>query len=844
MNKKIVGFVLAMVLTVGLGCSNLFAYVDTGDAGNLLGGDGSSSQLSVTVKYSDPEIEQFAESTKGNLVTFFGYVAGTMTYAATKNSLSFYDANGLRASYSVNKDATTGKYDYTLTALNLSGSDYAMLKDKYNGDLKKFLVEGLGVSEKALKTIATDKNGNIEYEDSDKTKAKLVDAAWLTKASEYLANGINFSVSINLGGSEPTVTLSEDGKAQSVYGSFKGDAYVTTNYIYENGFLKETKNAVLKSTTTSDGQQGYTLEYNVTVMDKFGRQDYTYATDKDGNKIKFKKQKKEIGDDGKWTGGYVDTEDDSNDSTLIKYKYSNNGSLASSEDFKTGNVTHFVAGQAAFITNDAGKVQTQYKYHNGILQSVQNFNDSTAVNITVYDDFGRELGTCIGTNQDTDAPVTYEQAKNAIYEVLNHPEKLDNTTYANNCLVQNIRLYKDYADKYKSFIDSQENLKGFYDTANKQYGYINAIGTSNIATGDKLGNDENAIVESTDTQTAGSTTSTSTKTVTKSLAGKYKVKVGNKKYNVELEKGSNGRIELSGSDAKELLMAAGVKEKDVKNYLKKSNKKGKYYINLGKGDKGNKIGKKIFKALGISVNSKTKFNEKKEGIKGYCLGSSYKATVKTTTKKTTTKTTTTKTKATAAITTTLSLQGAQFKSMTSYAGNEVSTSTDTDTKDSVVKRTTTVKSADKVDPAVVGKVDRIVNIKGKKYAVLKNAKVDMVDGKGFQSADGEEMYVCIDGLSKEQQKSLKKGATFAAAGYIDKSADGHYAINNIYASKIGSDTVHNMVQSFSATLQGNAEYQTNLASNMINIAKGKAAGSIKDNYNYKELWKFYMGANF
>ena len=130
------------------------------------------------------------------------------------------------------------------------------------------------------------------------------------------------------------------------------------------------------------------------------------------------------------------------------------------------------------------------------------------------------------------------------------------------------------------------------------------------------------------------------------------------------------------------------------------------------------------------------------------------------------------------------------------------------------------------DPAVVGKVDRIETINGKQYVVLKDAKVDLEDGEGFKSAAGEEIYVDISGLSDEEKSGLKEGSAFAAAGYIDTSVEGHLAINNLYARKIGGSDVDNMVQSFSATLEGNATYQANTVSNMIAFAKAAANGEI------------------
>lgn len=114
------------------------------------------------------------------------------------------------------------------------------------------------------------------------------------------------------------------------------------------------------------------------------------------------------------------------------------------------------------------------------------------------------------------------------------------------------------------------------------------------------------------------------------------------------------------------------------------------------------------------------------------------------------------------------------------------------------------------DPAVVGTVTDIVTINGKEYAVLKDAQVDILDGKGFQSADGEEIYVCLEDLDEKPEI----GDTFSAAGYIDTDADGKFAINNVYASNISDKDVKAAAEDFAKDLATNDTYQTNLKSNM------------------------------
>ena len=138
MNKKIIGFVLAMCLSVCLGSSS-FAIEFT--AGEGLGGENG---VVVEYNYSEQntDLTNAIDKLKGNLETFFGYAAGTMTFVQSKTSVSFYDGNGFKLAYGISEndsyksDQAEGpnnqKYKFTLQSINLGISDYKRCKELFS----------------------------------------------------------------------------------------------------------------------------------------------------------------------------------------------------------------------------------------------------------------------------------------------------------------------------------------------------------------------------------------------------------------------------------------------------------------------------------------------------------------------------------------------------------------------------------------------------------------------------------------------------------------------------------------------------------------------------------------
>jgi len=862
MNKKIFGFVLAMCLVVGLGSSS-FARVEF-KAGAGLDSDGDGVVL--TIDY-ETDMKKFAESKMGDLVTFFGYAAGSMTYVANKTSVSFYDANGLKVSYGVaenasynkemetyNKEKKEGKnpekpqkYTYTLQSLNLSANDYAKIKEKYGhlsaeDALKEYLIKDLGVNEKALKVNETDKKGNIVYEKdssgNDTDKPKMIYAAWFKNAATWLDGGINCSITINLGGSEPTVTLSENGKASATYGSFKGESYIATAYEYnDSGFLVQTRNAELVETSASDDKAQYKLQYSITVMNEYGQQAYTYKVDEKGNALAYTKKKMKVDED---TGNvrYEDTKEKSDPGAhTVDYHYSANGSLESVTDNTTGNTTYYVGGKPAYVTNAENSVISKYNYENGILKSVQAFNNGTVVNTTVFDPFGRELGTVRGE-------VGYDRAVEEI-EKIRDSGAVDDTS-----IVQSYKVYNDMIAGMSDAARKKHFGKANYTEADSTtYGYTSAIKDVTVTTGKT----DNNVEQRMDgdhywMKKNGQWVSVSVDEYEKAKKnGKTECKVGDD-GNVtdgDLMKITVKSVDdiacMSEDDAKKLCKVAGIsysssghkKLGDISggsSKLKESDNKDLVTFDVGtnrdtaENKKKMEVARKIFKAFGLSVPDNVKGDQFKAGDKtlsgGHYLGAKYKINDNRA--------------ATLSVTSMSQGVRTQQKTVNAYKVNKDGTPSTTDDD----RTKTLVSYSWTSDPAVVGKVDRIETIDGKQYVVLKDAKVDLEDGEGFRSADGEEVYVDISSLSDEQKANLKEGSTFAAAGYIDTSVEGHMAINNLYASEVSGSGVDNMVQSFSASLAGNATYQENVKLNMITFSKAAADG--KTYNDVKGGWKLLI----
>ncbi|MBQ3834933.1 MAG: hypothetical protein II816_05415 [Elusimicrobia bacterium] len=736
MNRKLLSLVLAAVFTVSLGVGSALARVDLGNAGDVLNSNsGSRSQIGFTIKNSD--MERFAQSELGNLVTVFGYSAGVMTYQANKTGITYIDSNGMKAAFSVSEDAgKPGTYNYTMTSIVLSGTDIAAIQAA--GGLKNFLIS-CGMDETALRTVRTEDGVLLDNDGNEvtaTTEAGMVDAAWLTDGSvdNWLAQGINFSATISLGGSEPQVTLSENGKQSTALGSFNGESYIAAKYNYNNdGSLNNIVNAQLQATTGQD-QTTYALEYSVTVMDEFGRQSYTFAAEPDKNstwgykQIDFDKTSYDA-----TTQSYQKTRDTGSGHTT-DFTYSANGSLVSYTDNTSGSTYHYVAGQMSYVTNNEGSIVTSYAYNNGIMRSVQAFNGNTVASITVFDDFGRNLGTCIGTDTNGNV-VSYDTAVLAIQNVLNGYTNLNTKTGADACIVQSIQIYKDYVGKYDNFLNQNDNIN-FSAVAGKTYGYNTAIASTQIATGDAAATAD------------GAEKSTTTNATADTLVGSYNItlKDGTKKTITISNVGDIAA--LSYDDAVALCNAAGIDSswiRKISSYT--SLDTNLYSIQIETDDRA----KAVLSALNIDTSLISARETRHEGVGSWLLGAKLNAA----------NTTTTISAATASLSTTCYAQGIATKSATTYLGQKTTT-------------TTTAGGFQSMDPAVSGTFLGTTVIDGRTYAMIGNAEMNVLDGSGFQAVEGETVYVDITG--NENMISAAQGEEVMFMGDVAQSTNGNLTI--------------------------------------------------------------------
>ncbi len=149
MNKKFMSFVLATVLSVGLGVSTLFAY-SYSKYGKEFSSyySGSTESKSVTIKVGSPD-----DMLSGNLTAVFGYYAGTLvSYQAAGGQFQLYDSYGAR--FTCNNAGGI----WSVTGANLRTSD---LNDIVKFDTMEDFLMSMGFTEASLAVSEMDEDGNI-----------------------------------------------------------------------------------------------------------------------------------------------------------------------------------------------------------------------------------------------------------------------------------------------------------------------------------------------------------------------------------------------------------------------------------------------------------------------------------------------------------------------------------------------------------------------------------------------------------------------------------------------------------------------------------------------------------
>lgn len=383
MNKKIVSFVLAMVLSLCPGSSFVFGdpYEKTGDIIDSQWNSTGSTSYTVSIPDKDKAV---VGDTESKICTVFNYKAGVLlSVMDAERNVTVYDAGKARATLGYNDDGT-----FTVTNFYLSGSDWSTI-EKMSGStdaekLKTFLLS-VGIKESNLKASAND-DGNVDTD----TQA---DVAWLSRAAEQLQKGINYSIGIDLTTTYgASMTWSVNGKAQETFGY---DGTVLAEYNYNAaGFLESITQTTysLKDGEVVDNSNDVQFEKTTTTvyMDAYGRQ--SYATDTDKN-------------------------------TVATYSYSANGSIVSSYSKEDEGTTYYSNGKASYVMNDAGMKTTQYDYNeNGTLDGVTSYNydaDTSALTGTTATAY--QWGRAVGTVDLSSGSFTYSQIRAAISELKSNP---------------------------------------------------------------------------------------------------------------------------------------------------------------------------------------------------------------------------------------------------------------------------------------------------------------------------------------------------------------------------------------------------------------------------------------
>ncbi|MCB4790374.1 MAG: hypothetical protein LHV68_00640 [Elusimicrobia bacterium] len=140
------------------------------------------------------------------------------------------------------------------------------------------------------------------------------------------------------------------------------------------------------------------------------------------------------------------------------------------------------------------------------------------------------------------------------------------------------------------------------------------------------------------------------------------------------------------------------------------------------------------------------------------------------------------------------------------------------------------------DPLVAGKIQSVVNINGKNYVVVKADKIDMFDGRGFQAADGEEIYVEVDAATAANiQSGLASGNNeIIISGNVQADVNGHLTMSmNDGGYKIGT----NAEQVTSEWFAQNSEFYKS----MVNFMAANVWSQVGVQSDWRTGWNLLRG---
>ncbi len=427
MNKKIMSFVLAMVLSVGLG-SSLFAATPKGTSNQTNSGIATSSGTASGLSAA-------ASDLAGHISHVFHYESGILVSATgADGSVTIYDQGRYRGTMAMGLDGT-----YTWSNLAFYGSDYDTIVE--HGGIDQFLLD-IGVKPEQLKgggeeevnflvvdvdekmKAQLDKEGyTIEKADDgkyykyttkvddeevtkilteaeynglkDEEKAKCEEAKqgsvmkahkdkvepqrlkWLDSALDQLSKGQNYSITVDFSAAQgAAVTFNIDGKAMQ---TFAWDNALTTYYDYNAAGM-----------TTYSLQKGVDLRESLETG-KAQTEDKWVAQVTVGGKVLGVYDAEQTSTGFKVTGG-VSSKD---------FTYNADGTIQSVLDKTTNQTTHYVANKVTSITGplkDAnGNTKTDpsgnpimatiafYSYYdNGLINTVESNGVDGSITTTAF----------------------------------------------------------------------------------------------------------------------------------------------------------------------------------------------------------------------------------------------------------------------------------------------------------------------------------------------------------------------------------------------------------------------------------------------------------------------------
>jgi len=440
MNKKIVGFVLAMCLSFCLGVANVFADFSI-----------SQQQMSSQMGIGDIQKNKEAERTDENwgkatgakektnyICMVFNFTSrGVYSSIDQDKTITLFNAGEAFLVLKYNeKSGDKGYGSYSVASITLSGSLYIQIEK--SGGVENFLSKIVEQKQLECSSRKVDEDGKVTVDNRDKGKLKWLDKNDEHSADKYLALGVNYSLTIDFtaaGGA--SVSFAINGKQTQTVGY---DSLVMQVFVYNlAGTLEKIEqvvdeydvdrtNKAIEGGADANSVAYYKESRNTVHMDETGRQ--SFVTDTAGN-------------------------------TIMTYTYSSNGSMFSSHDYKTNNTTFYDQGRVSFIKNDKGFTIQAYFYHeNGSLNGIKTYNwdadqhKNIETSIQAYR-YGKLIGSAklpptYYENGKTNQPTTFDELRKIVDDLKENPDRAkEDLANGAKSAMANIKNYKENGkDKY------------------------------------------------------------------------------------------------------------------------------------------------------------------------------------------------------------------------------------------------------------------------------------------------------------------------------------------------------------------------------------------------------------